>query len=133
MSIADNSTDTYDSLLSYEGGSDFFEAVLGGLACIDSDSDNDSIISSGSSSDPESDSESEEQSPLFEKSQTSGFNESDKESIMSEESPLINTAEAEANSKSDMEIDTDSIFIETPIKKNSDDVKNLIKEMLKSL
>jgi hypothetical protein len=136
MNNADNSMDTYDSLLSYDGGNEFFEAVLGGLACIDSDIDsssgsNGAESASDSSSDTDSESDSEDQSPLFEK-KTGGFDESDKESVMSEESPLFDTAKDEIEPTSPIDEDM-SILLETPVEKNSEDVKNLIKEMLKSL
>lgn len=62
----------YDSLLSYEGGNDFFETVLGGLAKVqyeDSDSNSSSSDGSNSSSSSDStsgsDSGSEDQSPMM--------------------------------------------------------------------
>ncbi len=150
-------TNIYDSLLSHEGGSDFFETVLGGLAHIDNDNDSDddiSIISTGSSiksSDSDKSSGSkfdpEEQSPLFESSSVNGGFEEDNSDKEDEESPLFDSAsivesesedislmESEINAMEAIESDKDeSIFIEKNVKKNSDDIKNLIKEMIKSL
>lgn len=82
------SQDEYDSLLSYEGGDEFFENVLGGLAKIDNESDSSSDSSSSSSdsssnfSDKDSNYDSEE-SPFVDMN----LDDSDEDNI---ESPFVN-------------------------------------------
>ncbi len=80
------SNDTYDNLLSYDGGEEFFQAVLGGMAKISDSEDRMSDFSetenSSSDSNSSSESESDEECPCTSEEKIS-------EELSDDESPLF--------------------------------------------
>jgi hypothetical protein len=147
---------TYDNLLSYEGGNDFFEDVLGGMlkndiendisesdlkndSDSDSDSESDIYSESDSESDSDSDSESDSKSNISKHKKNDYenisplFKEGGDESMDINESPLIESLSTESPLIESSDMDTnESPLIESSSvdEKNITDIQNLLKTMI---